>query len=410
MEPWVKGGCRDSRLTLMCNEGESPSRTCGGPHRQVFQPLSLVLTFLKVERRQHSSKITSHRTHKSETNPSLHQSYLSLLGFSHNMLRTPLGHHFSSQMPPRSHQLVMISGQMQTIKWGRKESTFHYQSPKWLTPWSNCLLSSPRQPWLIRQTPPKSQNSNPEGKEPGENWNAQLILVSAWRTADPPARKWPSTSRTHLPSPPLLLPSYSLSPKNSRQLQPDFWWIGHCVLFDNVYHSANMNLQDGKNITPRKDYVKGKKIIRQLRMAIIHPYLCFGKKYCPRELALLITLSSVWGLSERRFCVRCWWFPAVFLSVIKTNARLLIEPSLSWGSPNLYIWSWATKLTKHVNFLRHLHTNPFQRNHLTIRIFDPKMTLEVIHQPHQFTDEDYRGSESESNFSEVTQLIETIIH
>lgn len=204
-------------------------------------------------------------------------------------------------------------------------------------------------------------------------------------------------------------PSYSLSPKNSRQLQPDFWWMGHCVLFDNVYHSANMNLQDGKNITPRKDYMKGNKIIRQLRMAIIHPYLCFGKKYCPRELALLITLSSVWGLSERRFCLRCRWFPAVFLSMIKTNARLFIEPSLSWGNYNLYIGSWATKLTKHMHFLRHLHTNPFQRNHLTIRIFDPEMTLEVIHQLHQFMDEDYSGSERESNFSEVTQLRETII-
>ena len=137
----------------------------------------------------------------------------------------------------------------------------------------------------------------------------------------------------------LLLPLSSLSPKNSRQLPPDFWWLGHCVLFDNVYHSANMNLQDGKNTTPRKDYMIGKKIIRQLRMAIIHPYLCFGKKYCPRELALLITLSSVWGVSERRFRARCWWFPAVFLSMIKTNARLWIEPSLSGGSRNLYTGS-----------------------------------------------------------------------
>lgn len=140
MEPRAKGGCWDSQLTLMCNAGESPSRTCGGPHRQVFQPLSLVLT---VGRRQCNSKITSHRTHKSGANPSHHRSYLSLLGFSHNMLRTPLGHHFSSQMPPSSHQLVMISGQMQTIKLGSKESTFHYQSPKWLTPLSNCLLRSP---------------------------------------------------------------------------------------------------------------------------------------------------------------------------------------------------------------------------------------------------------------------------
>lgn len=143
MELRLKVGCRDSLLTLMCNERESPTRTCGGPHRQVFQPLSLVLTSLEVGRRQRSSKITSHRTHKSGANPSHHQSYLSLFGFSHNMLRTPLGHHFSSQMPPSSHQLVMISGRMQTIKLGRKESTFHYQSPKCLTPWSNCLLSSP---------------------------------------------------------------------------------------------------------------------------------------------------------------------------------------------------------------------------------------------------------------------------
>lgn len=160
----------------------------------------------------------------------------------------------------------------------------------------------------------------------------------------------PITAAPSLPaSPPPPLP-ISLQ-KNSRQLQPDFWWIGHCVLFDNVYHSANMNLQDGKNTTPRKDYMKGKKIIRQLRMAIIHPYLCFGKKYCPRELALLITLSSVWCVSERRFRVCCWWFPAVFLSVIKTNARLLIEPSLSWGSRNLYTGSCATKLTKHMHSL-----------------------------------------------------------
>lgn len=82
--------------------------------------------------------------------------------------------------------------------------------------------------------------------------------------------------------------------------------------------------------------MKGEKIIRQLRMAIIHSYLRFGKKYCPRELAPLITLSSVWGRSEQRFRVQLSWFPAVFLSVIKINARLLIELCLSWGSHNLY--------------------------------------------------------------------------
>lgn len=106
----------------------------------------------------------------------------------------------------------------------------------------------------------KSQNLNPEGKEPGENWSAQPISGSAGRKAAPPAgsggpHHW-STFPTHLPSSPLL---HFLSKKTQGNLQPDFWWIGHCVLFDNVYHSANMNLQDGKNTTPRKDYMKGEK-------------------------------------------------------------------------------------------------------------------------------------------------------
>lgn len=101
---------------------------------------------------------------------------------------------------------------------------------------------------------------------------------------------------------------------------------------------------------PEKITWKEKKIIRQLRMAIIHSYLCFGKEYCPRELAPLITLSSVWGRSEPTFHARRSRFPAAFLSVIKTNARLLIELDPSWGSHNLYIRSWATKLTKHMHF------------------------------------------------------------
>lgn len=119
-------------------------------HQQVSQPLSRVLTFLKEESRQHSSKISSQRTRKSRRNPPSPSKLLrtlSSLGFSQEpspIMCCEL--HWvtaSSQMPPSSHQLVMISGQMQTIKLGRKESTFHYQSPKWLTPWSNCLLSSP---------------------------------------------------------------------------------------------------------------------------------------------------------------------------------------------------------------------------------------------------------------------------
>lgn len=120
-------------------------------HHHVFQPLSRFPTSLKEESRQHSSKISSQRTHKSRGKPpSPPKELKNLLSIrflprtlSHHVLRTPLGHRFSSQMPPTSHQLVMISGQMQTIKLGRKESTSHYQSPKWLTPWSNCLLSSP---------------------------------------------------------------------------------------------------------------------------------------------------------------------------------------------------------------------------------------------------------------------------
>lgn len=88
-----------------------------------------------------------------------------------------------------------------------------------------------------------------------------------------------------------------------------------------------MNLQDGKNTTPRKDYMIGKKIIRQLRMAIIHPYLCFGKKYCPRELALLITLSSVWGVSERRF--RAMLMTSCSISKRDQNERQALNRTLS---------------------------------------------------------------------------------
>lgn len=131
------------------------------------------------------------------------------------MFRTPPSHHFSSQMPPSSHQLVMISGQMQTIKLGRKESTFHYQSPKRLPPWSNCLLSSPRQLWLIRQTPQRAKTwaqkekslekigvLSPSRGQPGELLTRQQ--GSGWRP----------TSPKHLPCPSLLLPlSQFLSPK-----------------------------------------------------------------------------------------------------------------------------------------------------------------------------------------------------
>ena len=174
---------------------------------------------------------------------------------------------------------------------------------------------------------PKGQNSDPEGKEPGVAWDAQLSLGQPEERL---THQWGSHHLHHrstFPPHPSSSPSSSLSPKNSRQLPSDFWWIGHCVLFDNVYHSANMNLQDGKNTTPRKDYMIGKKIIRQLRMAIIHPYLCFGKKYCPREFALLITLSSVWGVSERRF--RVMLMTSCSISKRDQNERQALNRTLS---------------------------------------------------------------------------------
>lgn len=43
------------------------------------------------------------------------------------------------------------------------------------------------------------------------------------------------------------------------------------------------------------------------------------------------------GRSEQRFRMQHSWSRAVLLSVIKINARLLIELCLSWGSHNLYI-------------------------------------------------------------------------
>lgn len=153
-------------------------------------------------------------------------------------------------------------------------------------------------------------------------------------------------------SPPLCLPFFVDSFQKSQ---------GNCsLIFDGLatvfYSTMYITLpiwicKMVKIQPPEKITWKGKKIIRQLRMAIIHPYLCFGKKYCPGELVLLITLSSVWSMSERRFHVHCWWFPAVFLSMIKTNARLLIELGLSWGSRNLYIGSQVMKLTKHMHSL-----------------------------------------------------------
>jgi hypothetical protein len=155
---------------------------------------------------------------------------------------------------------------------------------------------------------PKSQNFNLEGKEAGGGLNVQSVTEVSQELCRPSKdvrSQWTPPLCTSQPSisPTLLLPFHLFPPKISRQQQPDFWWIGHCVLFDNVYHSANMNLQDGKNITPLKRLHERGKIIRQLRMAIIHSYLCFGKKYCPRELALRITLSSVWvGVSRGSVC------------------------------------------------------------------------------------------------------------
>lgn len=175
----------------------------------------------------------------------------------------------------------------------------------------------------------KSQNLNPEGKEPGENWSAQPMSGSAGRTLphqqEGAAHFAEAPSLTISPPPPL--------PLSLQKTQ------GNCsLIFDGLatvfYSTMYITLpiwicKMVKIQPPEKITWKGKKIIRQLRMAIIHPYLCFGKKHCPRGLALLITLSSVWGLNERRFRVHCWWFPRVFLSVIKTNARLLIERTLS---------------------------------------------------------------------------------
>lgn len=123
--------------------------------------------------------------------------------------------------------------------------------------------------------------------------------------------------------------------------------------------------------------MKGGKIIRQLRMAIIHPYLCFGKKYCPRELALLITLSSVWNMSERRFCVHCWSFPAVFLSMIKKKCQAFNKPHLSEIAILVHMKQNYYR-TKHM-FLKHLYRIPF---HGTTsdhhRSFEPQGTLGAL--------------------------------
>lgn len=129
---------------------------------------------------------------------------------------------------------------------------------------------------------------------------------------------WPSSMEAiacvtkHLLSPPphLLFPfsqSFSKNLKASASLIFDGLAT---VLYSTMYITLPIWIFKMVKIqSPEKITWKRKKIIRQLRMAIIHPYLCFGKKYCPRELALLITLSTVWGMSEQRFCMHCWWFP-----------------------------------------------------------------------------------------------------
>lgn len=75
--------------------------------------------------------------------------------------------------------------------------------------------------------------------------------------------------------------------KISRQLQLIFDGLA-TVFYSTMYITLPIWICKMVKIqAPEKISWKGEKIIRQLRMAIIHSYLCFGKKYCPGEFGLL---------------------------------------------------------------------------------------------------------------------------